>query len=336
MKKISYTIVGFMSVLLLTACSNLDKPTAKHSSDSRSEKVVSHKKNNVKHSELTMNVDQIQKGNYKSIVGDWKEVAVSVNHLDGKGSVWQAPSPEDSIAITADKVTNNSAQLVGSTMSDSENNSSNARFNMKNGHLNVVGTLGAHEYSIDFYPKNVSLDDMDGMKQGLPSTIDGTKEHITFWVGDQPYLQVYERQPKGSVNKDKSSSKMNLTQIQSDNYESLVGTWTNPADGKSMNITNKIMNRPAGLNISVNKGAIISGTEEDGVPEVIAKGDMTENGAMLGTIGRFQEGMSQMSPLLFIPKGTKAGSVDDSDMSKDRIILGGGQSGFADQAYYRN
>lgn len=35
-----------------------------------------------------MNLSQIKAGDYSSLLGEWEEVAVSLNRHDGNGSIW--------------------------------------------------------------------------------------------------------------------------------------------------------------------------------------------------------------------------------------------------------
>ena len=96
------------------------------------------------------------------------------------------------------------------------------------------------------------------------------------------------------------------------------------------------MNRPEGSNISIKSGAIVEGTTTNGYPEVIGVVG-SESGYIQGAIGTYDPSVdgSPFAPLTILPAGVKANDNDDSDSTRDRLIVSGGESGYASEAYYR-
>jgi hypothetical protein len=184
----------------------------------------------------TMNLDEIGQSFFSSLLGDWQEVAVSVNHLDGKGSVWEAPNPQDQLTITTTKVANREIVLALGSITDNNKDSGLVEFEKKNGYLQATAAVGAHQRVLAFYPCNV-LFEKDN--QELPATINTAKERITVWVGDQPYLQVFERKTT-APNAGFVQSTMNQDEALAGNYTSLKGSWQN-SEGKCIKVSDRTM-----------------------------------------------------------------------------------------------
>lgn len=128
---------------------------------------------------------------------------------------------------------------------------------------------------------------------------------------------------------------LDLQQLAANDFTSLVGTWQNAA-GETMVLTGETQDRPEGNTVAITVGAIISGTERNGYPQVIGSGSIID-GYMMGSRGTFDPNflVSTFGPLGIVPKGVQMGAGDDSDSSRDRLIVGGGQGGYQSQAYYR-
>lgn len=146
-------------------------------------------------------------------------------------------------------------------------------------------------------------------------------------------------QPKDEVKEAKS--RLDLTQLATNDFSSLVGTWKNEATGDSLVVTDRTMDRPSGSSVSITVGAVIDGKNDyNGYQEVIGSGNI-EDGYMRGSIGTFNmKSYGTFQPLSIIPAGVDGSSTiangnDDSDTSRDRLIVSGGQNGFSSEAYYR-
>ncbi|KRM87006.1 hypothetical protein [Lacticaseibacillus thailandensis] len=67
---------------------------------------------------------------------------------------------------------------------------------------------------------------------------------------------------------------------------------------------------------------------------IVRNADTATNGTLAVT-GCYFGGVPATTPMLLVQRGAKGAANDDSDSSRDRIIFGAGQGGFADEAYYR-
>lgn len=162
--------------------------------------------------------------------------------------------------------------------------------------------------------------------------------------GKIPSLESASSSTNTSQTKDEvkeAKSRLDLTQLATNDFSSLVGTWKNESDGSTIVVTDKTMDRPNGKNISYSVGAVIDGKDDpDGYPEIIGTSNIND-GYLIAGIGTFNPNvMGGATPLSIIPAGVDGSSAiymgnDDSDISRDRLISGGGQSGFASDAYYR-
>ena len=133
-------------------------------------------------------------------------------------------------------------------------------------------------------------------------------------------------------------STINVNQMAQNNFSTLVGTWTNPTTGQSITITGKMIDRPEG-SAGADNGVEIAGLDMYGNPRVIYA-IRSADGIFYGASGSYgtADAPGSFGPIAIIPSGVKAnmqGVPDDSDSSRDRIIMGGGQAGFAPEAYYR-
>ncbi|WP_429970471.1 DUF6287 domain-containing protein [Fructilactobacillus sp. Tb1] len=161
-----------------------------------------------------------------------------------------------------------------------------------------------------------------------------TKKDNTVTSDDKD--NATETDNKKTEDSTNANAGLNISQISNDDYSSLVGKWTNNA-GKTMDVTNTVESEP-NSKWTVNKGVIIADTERNGYPQVLTGGSRVTNGTLQGGIGSFDPSImvSAFAPVVYAPKGQKINDSDDSDSNRDRIIIGGGQAGYASQAYYRN
>lgn len=66
----------------------------------------------------TMNLNEISQGSYGSLLGDWKEVASSVNKHDTKGDVWQSPEAGAKLTVKDTKISDGEMALASGKFED--------------------------------------------------------------------------------------------------------------------------------------------------------------------------------------------------------------------------
>lgn len=281
-----------------------------------------------------MDLAQIKAGDYTSIEGTWHEIGHGRNYVPGRSGTNYQIGGNDVLQITKDTLKASGMSMSGQTLTDN-NKSSELRFKQEDGKL--VAEIAdpasvAINWSVTFYPKNSTYDfSSDGRvnKQNI----------IVVWTSNNQYTQIFaqeaaEASTESSDVPAKTSSKLNLDQIANDNFSSLVGTWKNPVTGETIGVTDKVEHRPADVPESIAPvGAVIAGQEHNGHPNVILPGRIMD-GYMLATWSNYGAALGG-SPLTIVPAGVKERADDDSDTTKDRLIKGGGQAGFKENAYYR-
>lgn len=325
-KKILYLFLTLVSSISLVACT-----TPQKESDNKSKTTQSSTKKETKKSILSdekkksMDFSKISLGDYSSLEGDWKEILVGANHVPGKTGMQYTKGGSDILSISRGVILNNAVYIYNKTLTDN-NNSQNLVFKEKNNVLygSLEDQSSAINWSITFYPKGTTTEYDADNKTGKNSV-----NLIVLWTSNNQLTQVFAQTST-------QTSGMNIAAIAYSDFSSLVGTWKNPIDGKSISITEKTEKKPAESNFSQSVGAIVSGFSRNGHNEVVTSGPV--NGAYIqGGIGYFDPSIrgSAFSPLLIVPRNIKIGENDDSDSTRDRLILGGGQSGFGTQSYYK-
>lgn len=302
-------------------------------------------KNASKANKKSMNVNQIKNGNYNSIKGNWKELGHIENHsADTNGNTLQLGG-DDTLTVSKNKISDNDISMQSNILTD---NSGSHELNFKSDNGALVATLKDEmtpiNWSVSFYPKGTTTNYSSNGKTNDTDFIvvwSSNNNHTEVFVPNEKQKKVKPSNKKATKksfksNVKKQDKKLNLAQIQDDNFSSLQGTWKNPTDGKDLMITDKIANAPENSNIAFKKGAVISNGNDSNGTEVICPGNLS-NGYMQGGIGTYskEEVPSSFAPIMIVPKGVKATGSDDSNSNKDRLIVGGGQNGFSTQAYYR-
>lgn len=275
-------------------------------------------------STASMNFKQIQTGDYTSLQGNWKEIA----HTGNGQSITQGGV--DSLTVSQDTISA-VVTIKGGVLTDTAGDHQ-LDFQNKNGVLTANladASNAAINWSVTFYPKNTTREyNVDG------SSAKNTQNMIVIWTSNNSYTEIFAQTPSDAATTPKTSG-LDLTQIAANNFSSLVGTWKNAQDGKTIVVTNQTMNKPANSSVAFSKGAVVSGADQDGYPEVITPGSIS-NGYMEGGLGTFTSGpVSSFAPLAIVPKNVKLSDSDDSDTTRDRLIVDGGQSGIGSQAYYK-
>lgn len=339
-------IVATVAVMSLSACgaqnqqatSSSKQSTSSQSSSSSAKESASHEVSSQKQSEQkkvtarpVANLDQIKQGNFSSLQGQWQLVASSVNHEDGNGQ--QAYERGDSsmkLYVNQNTISDGSVVLQGKTIaSDTANQPAAYKDDGKT--LNVSFSnqdAVAINHNIIFIPRGVD----SGVKIDGKSI--GTKQNlIQIWQSGPGHYSVYAQTSTDS--QAAVPTKLNVRDINMNNFSSLVGTWKNSTNGKAITVTNQIQVKPANSHYDGLMGAITDGPKDsDGDPEIIRGGNI-QDGWMFAAIGNFANLPGAFDPIAIVPAGVKMAADDNSDSTKDRLIVNAGQDGYAKAAYYR-
>jgi len=338
-------------------------PAAKKASKSSSKQVIgsavksSHKQVTTKKTasqQETMNLSEIKKGVYSSLLGEWQEVATRINYSNEKGDVWEAPNPKDQLTITNSRLSDTRYTLEGTTLGEKGDASANETVSMseRNGSLGVYGDLDAMAISIDFYPKGIRLSDWGN---DVPDTIKSNTERIIIRTSNNSYSEVFERQTS-VTNAQPAQQTMNLSTILTGDYTSLSGTWRNgngasiKVQGQQMQFSDFGVRKSAtpgtitGLKMNVPSWNNVNGTPKKVVGHTGAvapkyqkelRGTTTDGESKL--VGAISSD-GALYEVLFMPSGKNA-DLHNGDSSKERIVIGGTQNDLAEmdanKVYYR-
>jgi len=141
-----------------------------------------------------MNFEQIEEGNYTSLLGNWRQVAVGVNHQGGKGFSWVKLTSDYIVPLTITENEINFKDYViyhGQTMDvKGERNARKLKFKTSKGSLEAYlkNQEAAINYGLSFYPKNVSF-----IGGNSKPAADVKKDRIMMWSSNDSYTQVYQR-----------------------------------------------------------------------------------------------------------------------------------------------
>jgi len=328
------------------------KSTQKKSTNVNSSKKTVTK--NASSQNITMNLNEIGKGVYASIQGEWQEVATSANYHNGEGSVWQGPNSDDSLTVTSSSVSDNQITLEGTTLSDKNDSSERqiGTMTMENGALSVTGDVRAASVSVYFCPKGVQLKNWEN---DMPVSVKIDTERIVIRTSNNSYVEVFERKTT-TANSNQPKPTMNIGAIVSGDYTSLNGTWRN-GEGKTIKvqnhqmsfsnfgiansntpgtITNLRMNIPS-LNDSKGNPKRIEGFTGTLMPGYVQKLQADNSNGQAKILGSDSSAGSQYE-VLFMPSGQNS-NLNNGDASKDRIVAMGTQNGIQGtpekKVYYR-
>lgn len=276
-----------------------------------------------------MDLAQIQKGNYQSLKGQWTQIANATNFHNGTQTGYQAGG-NAKMAVTASVLTAADVKLAGGKLVDA-NGEHPLSFKPTGQALTALlqdSAKVAINWAVTFYPKGSTSEfkSITGDATNQQNiVVVWTSNNDTSWVFAEGVLAAQLKAMQG----------LNLDALAQNDLSSLAGTWKNPTDGRTMTVTTKTTTAPASMNLSVATGVELTTKDSDGYAEVITSGPVT-TGYIMGSIGTFNPNvMSSMAPLAIVPKGVQMSSADDSDASRDRLIPGGGQSGYQTDAYYK-
>jgi len=349
MKKVAVLVTSVLVLTTLAACGQ-EKTTTSKSADTATKTSKTSKKGQTKASSSShakassksttkkvaqtatkpvMSFAQIKTGDFSGLVGDWTEIATGRNHNDSKGIQYENGG-SDTLAVSKTSIStgDRGMTLQGNTLT-TDTHDYPVRYQEKNNTLAVLlkDPSAVVNWSVTFYPKGATL---DYRSDGQTST--ATTNTIVVWNSASSYTQVFAQGAQKPQTTQTSQPKINVDQVAAEDYRSLVGEWRDQS-GEVIKISDQVLTKPADSNMAFNKGAIVSGGERDGSPEIVVGGEV-RNGYVNGGIGNLNA--MALDPLAIVPSGTKMTDHDDSDVNRDRLILGAGQGGYASQAYYRD
>ncbi|WP_125605863.1 DUF6287 domain-containing protein [Lapidilactobacillus bayanensis] len=290
----------------------------------------------------TMNLNQIQRGDYSSLLGNWQIIATAANYRGSKGYLWNYGG-KTTLAVTKDMISQEGLSLQSNILQD-DNGQHAINFTQQDGCLRMgIDESQAINWIVTFIPKGTTFDWAEQYRINNHVKIGNTKNLIVIWTSNNSFTQVFAESPATQSAKTASTASLNLNQIATNNFSSLVGIWRNATNGKTIVVTNRIMHKPANSRVDIDEGVIVSGADNHGYPEVIA-GDAIRDGYIQGSIGTFDPSIigSSFEPLQIVPKNVKLPAApglydtDDSDWTRDRLIRGiQGGDGVRPYAYYR-
>lgn len=282
-----------------------------------------------------MDFEQIQQGDYTSLLGDWKEIAVFFNKLDGQGSQWIAPRG-DKMEISVDAL-ENQANTLSHRGLFSENQENEVNYEIKQGYLHAASYAGTNIWIASFYPKNVELDDF-GVEP--PTSIDSTTDRIA--VGTNHYIQIFQRTSE-STSDDQNASvslAMSLNEIKEGNYSSVNGTWKNnlgdtiTVEHQTISFSNITTYGEAAeidelhINIPSANGADGTPLVEEGIggiqrPRYAPQLETSQVEGYVTLQTNYSDGLLCIS---FLPSGI-SGDIQEGDSSREKIVALGTQNG---------
>ncbi|MFD1432994.1 DUF6287 domain-containing protein [Lacticaseibacillus yichunensis] len=302
-----------------------------------SKTVTAKNKSTFKAATTKMNFSQIKRGDYSSLMaGKWTQIASSMRLYNGTKTALHAGGSRK-LTVTQDEIADGSMRLRGGDLLDAEGTHKLA-FREKQGQLaaSLVDQMVATNWAVAFFPSGTT-----NAYQSVTGEAKNKYNLIQVWNSINGQTAVYAENVSAADLK--AYMGLDVRALAKGDYASLIGTWKNPTDGETLEVVDKMVKKPANVNLSDSEGIMVANQDYQGRHEVIIAGKVDLDGSMQASIGYFidpTEEPSSMQPLVLLPKGVQAPALggtieDDSDMTRDRLILGGGQSGFAQQAYYK-
>lgn len=354
-KRFTLTLIILLSLTLVGCRENSTSQQTK-STDSSQATAVSTTNSQEKTTQVKMmNMEEIQKGNYQSITGQWQAVAINVNYFDGEGYVWLPPRQSKELEVSDTQIVNGGIKLASNQL-EVNGEAVPVEFQSQEEKLFVHANQGALRYGIYFYPKNVSINSGDDAEV-LPKTIDPQREHIAVYIHAGRIMTVYERvESKKDLDKmnhiENKGFAMDLSGITEGDFSTIAGTWKNNQN-QTVKITKNKM-EIADIGYQEEKvSAIIENmqltipewTEADGTiqtRELIAGPGQKYDRTLQVQKGHSDsdwnswgfEGNIPFSPLyiLVIPKNDSLNTI--GQFSEDTLVIQATPSNFTSNAYY--
>ena len=154
-----------------------------------------------------INFKQIKKGDYTSWLGKWTQVAGMHNAYDGRGITWYKLDPKHPIfklKITKHQIkefsgdgrtkfeTFHGKYITVKSASGKGYESAKLKWSKNNHFFGASENVGAINYAITFYPKNVPIYD-DKYHRKQPKEIDNKKDRIELWCSNMGSVQIFQR-----------------------------------------------------------------------------------------------------------------------------------------------
>ena len=145
---------------------------------------------NSQQSTSEMNFQQIEKGDFTTLMGSWREVAEGANHYRGQGFQWEPHPFNRPLSISKNELKDYQMTLSGNhpasaIMLTTNRKSGKATINETNT-LNLDAAVGVLNWQITFCPKNVAV-------PGGPDGLDKRKEHIEIHTSNNDFDEIFER-----------------------------------------------------------------------------------------------------------------------------------------------
>lgn len=354
-KRLTLTIIMLLSLTLFGCRENSTSQQTK-STDSSQATAVSTTNSQEKTTQVKMmNMEEIQKGNYQSITGQWQAVAINVNYFDGEGYVWLPPRQSKELEVSDTQIVNGGIKLASNQL-EVNGEAVPVEFQSQEEKLFVHANQGALRYGIYFYPKNVSINSGDDAEV-LPKTIDPQREHIAVYIHAGRIMTVYERvESKKDLDKmnhiENKGFAMDLSGITEGDFSTIAGTWKNNQN-QTVKITKNKM-EIADIGYQEEKVSAIIENMQLTIPEwTEADGTIQTRELIAGPGPKYdrtlqvQKGPSDsgwnswgfkgnipFSPLyiLFIPKNDSRNTI--GQFSEDTLVIQATPSNFISKAYY--
>lgn len=174
--------------------SDSDKSSTSVSSEAKSSNTVKNREDNQSSADTMsvkkMNFDQIQNGDYSSLVGNWRLIKAVGQHKD------VTDRTESTLTITPSLIKTSGMELSKDGLTDS-NDTHSVKVKKVGDALNIINSEGdpeSHEisqynWSVTFYPANSQNVVIDGEQQAPIS-----KNLIAIWVSSDNYTEVFEEE----------------------------------------------------------------------------------------------------------------------------------------------
>ncbi|WP_232625308.1 DUF4767 domain-containing protein [Pediococcus pentosaceus] len=237
MKKILFSVVSLMVLVMLAACGNKmdsNKDSISKTTKSSSSAIsmgFSRKNDQSKGSSsknIKMNLSAIQNGNFSSLLnGDWKMIGAKVNYHKGNGLEFDTSQVDGQLSISRDKIVDDQLTLERrSLMVNGEEEVTKIQNNGKTLSISTENDDKAN-WALTFYPIGTTTEyqvDSNGgtNKQNL----------ITVWMSNNNYTQVFaqdnpETSNTSSTTSDKKGKQSGLWNTDKDDkLESFISQWS--------------------------------------------------------------------------------------------------------------
>ncbi|HJE97981.1 MAG TPA: DUF6287 domain-containing protein [Ligilactobacillus acidipiscis] len=333
------------------------KPNKKKQVKTKTRK-KSNEKEGAKAARSAMNFAQIKQGNYSSLLGQWSEMAASVNKHDSKGSVWIQEN-DRRLTVTKSEITNQDARIQGNTLNPNGSNEPlTLSFREKNNVLMADSSEAAIIWNLEFYPAGIAMSE-DDWGPDLPQNIDSLKDRIIIRTSNNSYTQVFQKRdnnPTGSSAEttDKRAN-MDLSQIQTGKFDSIVDKWQN-RQGKRLTVRKSqitfddVDNFGHAATLDGLKLNIPSQNDDTGAPKMVPYFEftapaydqkMTIESSTAGVISLRSNVPGAVIAISFLPRGV-AGDIEElsaSDLQQEKIVAVGTQNNATlvpnEMVYYR-